>query len=103
MNKEVFHNQIALSLGYKHILQNQQIKISIDDTAFPDDPRITLDVCDGKLKLIYNASQNTEDVATIILPEQKELMKAYILEDEIKIIISATHQAYKQATTNTFW
>lgn len=102
MNKDVFHNQLALSLGYKRILQNKQIKISIDDIAFPDNPRITIDVFDSKLKLIYNASQDTEDVAAIILPEQKELMKAYALEDEIKVIIDATHQAYIQATTNTF-
>ena len=102
MNQDVFHNQIALSLGYKRIFQNKQIRITIDDIAFPDNPRITLDVFDGKLKLIYNASQNTEDVAKIILPEQKEFMKANTLEDEIKVIIDATHQAYIQATTNTF-
>lgn len=102
MNQDVFHNQLALSLGYKRILQNKQIRISIDDIAFPDNPRITLDVFDGKLKLIYKASQNTEDVATIILPEQKEFMKAYTLEDEIMVIISATHQAYIQAITNIF-
>lgn len=102
MNQDVFHNHLALSLGYKRILQNKQIKITIDDIAFPDNPRITLDVCDGKLKLIYKASQNTEDVAAKILPEQKELMKAYALEDEIKVIIDATHLAYIQATTKTF-
>ena len=102
MNKDVFHNQLALSLGYKRILQNKQIRISIDDIAFPDNPRITLDVLDGKLKLIFNASQKTEDVATIILPEQTELMKAYTLEDEIKVIIDATYLAYIQATANTF-
>lgn len=102
MNQDVFHNQLALSLGYKRILQNKQISITIDDIAFPDNPRITLDVFDGKLKLIYNASQNSEDVATIILPEQRQLMKAYALEDEIKFIISATYRAYIQATTNSF-
>ena len=102
MNKDVFHNHLALSLGYKRILQNKQIIITIDDIAFPDNPRITLDVFDGKLKLIYNASQNTDDVETAILPEQKELMKAYALEDEIKVVIGATHQAYLQAITNAF-
>ena len=102
MNQDVFHNQLALSLGYKRILQNKQISITIDDIAFPDNPRITLDVFGGKLKLTYNASQNAEDVATIILPEQKEFMKAHTLEDEIKDIIGATHQAYIKATTNTF-
>ena len=102
MNQDVFHNHLAIFLGYKRILQNKQISITIDDIAFPDNPRITLDVFDGKLKLIYNASQNTEDIATIILPEQKELMKTYTLEDEIKVIIDATHQAYIQATANTF-
>lgn len=101
MNKDVFHNHLALSLGYKRILQNKQISITIDDIAFPDNPRITLDIFDGKLKFTYNSSQNTEDVAAIILPEQKELMKAHTLEEEIKVIIDATHQAYIQATTNT--
>lgn len=102
MNQEVFHNHLALSLGYKRILQNKQISITIDDIVFPNNPRITLDVFDGKLKLIYNASQNTEDIGTVILPEQKRLIKAHALEDEIKIIIDATHQAYIQATNNTF-
>ena len=102
MNQDVFHNHLVLSLGYKRILQNKQISITIDDIAFPDNPRITLDVYDGKLKLIYNASQSAEDVAANILPEQKELMKAYTLEDEIKVIISATYRAYIQATTNSF-
>ena len=102
MNQDVFHNQLALSLGYKRILQNKQISITIDDIAFPNNPRITLDVFEGKYKFIYNASHNTDDVATIILPKQKELMKANALDDEIKVIIGATHQAYIQATTNTF-
>jgi len=102
MNQDVFHNHLALSLGYKRILQNKQISITIDDIAFPDDPRITLDVFDGKLKLIYNASQDTEDVAAIILPEQEELIKANALEDEIKVIIDATHQANIKATRNPF-
>jgi hypothetical protein len=102
MNQEIFHNQLALSLGYKRILQNKQIRITIDDFAIPDDPRITLDVLDGKLKLTYNASQNTEDVATIILPEQNKLMKDHTIEDEIKVIIDATHQAYIKATRNPF-
>lgn len=102
MNQDVFHNQIALSLGYKRILQNKQIKITIDDIAFPDNPRITLDVFDGKLNLTYNASQDTEDVAAIILPEKEELMKANALEDEIKVIIDATHQAYIKATRISF-
>ena len=102
MNQEIFHNHLALSLGYKRILQNKQISITIDDIAFPDNPRITLDVFDGKLKLAYNASQNTENVAKIILPEQEELIKANALEDEIKVIIDATHQAYIKATRNPF-
>ena len=102
MSKDIFHNQIALSLGYKRILQNKQICITIDDSTFPDNPRITFDVIDGKLKLIYDAFQNTEDVAAIILPEQKELMKAYALENEIEVIIEATHQAYVEATRNPF-
>lgn len=102
MNKDLFHNQLALSLGYKRILQNKQIKISIDYNAFPDNPRITLDVFEGKYKFIYNASHNTDDVGTIILPEQKELIKAYTLNDEINDIIGATHLAYIQATANTF-
>ena len=102
MNQEIFHNHLALSLGYKRILQNKQISITIDDIAFPDNPRITLDVFDGKLKLAYNASQNTENVAKIILPEQEELIKANALEDEIKVIIDATHQAYIKATRKPF-
>lgn len=102
MNKDVFHNQIALSLGYKRILQNKQINISIDDKAFPDNPRVTIEIFDGKLEFTYSASQNTEDIGRTILLEQKEMMKAHALEDEIKFLIGATHQAYIQAMNNQF-
>lgn len=43
-----------------------------------------------------------EDVGIINLPEQKELMKENALENEIKVIIDATHQAYVEAARNPF-
>lgn len=103
MNKDVFHNQIALSLGYKRILQNKQINISVDDKEEADDPIVKIDVLDGRVKIAYHASSGREDVwQKTILPKQKEKIKAHDIRKEIDTIIDTTYKAYRQATTNKF-
>ena len=39
MNKERFHNALALSLGYERIVKDKRITIQVDDS---DDPWVTL-------------------------------------------------------------
>jgi len=37
MNKERFHNQLALNLGYQRIVNDKRININIDDKQYADD------------------------------------------------------------------
>ena len=103
MNKDVFHNQIALSLGYKRILQDKQINISIDDKEDTEDPIVMIDILDGRVKIAYHASYGSKEVwQKAILPRQKEIIKVHDIRKEIDKIIDATYKAYIQATTNKF-
>ena len=93
-NKERFHNQLALNLGYQRIVNDKRINISIDDKRYPDDVMISISVDGFSKPICYKASeglgQNDMDC----------------LEDngygDIKLIVDAVHQAYIQATTYPF-
>ena len=103
MNQDVFHNQLALSLGYKRILQNKQINISIDDKENAGDPIVKIDVLDGRIKIAYHASSGSEDVwQKSILPTQKAIIEAHGIRKEIDKIIDSTYKAYIQAIINIF-
>jgi hypothetical protein len=41
MNKERFHNALALSLGYERIVKDKRIAIQVDEA---DDPWVTLKI-----------------------------------------------------------
>ena len=84
MNKERFHNELAMRLGYERIVKNVGILISIEDS---DDPWITLKV-QGCGDLRFKASENEDKMHLQAMPE---------LQEEINSILSATQQAYKQA------
>lgn len=93
-DKERFHNQLALNLGYQRIVNAKHINISIDDKQYADDVLVSISI-DGLSKPIYyKASEglNQNDIDCI-----KE--NGY---EDIEIIIDAVHQAYKQAATNQF-
>ena len=94
MNKERFHNQLALNLGYQHIVNNKRINIAIDEYKYPDDIMITISVDGFPSPIHYKASdslsQNNMDSV-----EKKDYKN-------IKIIVDAVHQAYLKATTNPF-
>ena len=90
MNKERFHNALALSLGYERIVKNNRITIDVDDS---DDPWVTLKF-QGCPEVIRIKASSEADVA---LAE-----KIPAMQDEINCIIDTVHQAYVQATTNQF-
>jgi hypothetical protein len=94
MNKELFHNQLALSLGYERIVKDKRINISIDDKRYPDDVMISISVDDFSKPICYKASEEFSQNDLDCLDEN-----GY---EDIKIIIDAVHQAYIQATTNLF-
>lgn len=94
MNKERFHNQLALNLGYQRIVNDKRINIAIDDKQYPDDVMVYIAI-DGYSKPInYKASEGLGQNDMDCLDES-----GY---DDIKIIVDAVHQAYIQATSSQF-
>lgn len=92
-DKERFHNQLALNLGYQRIVNDKRINICIDDKRYPDDVMISIRV-DGLTKPIcYKVSEGLSQSDMDCHEEGCE---------DIKIIIEAVHKAYIRATTNLF-
>ena len=89
MNKERFHNQLALNMGYKRIINDKRVNISIDDKKFPDDAMISICIDGFSAPICYMASEG---------PSQNNMD---CLDDNgyevVKIIVDAVHQAYTEA------
>lgn len=83
MNKERFHNALALSLGYERIVKDKRITIEVDDS---DDPCVMLNVQD------YPEVIKIKGADTL-----SELKSIPTMQDEIRIIADAVHQAYIEA------
>ena len=94
MNKERFHNQLALNLGYQRIVNDKRINISIDDKRYPDDVKISISIDGFSKPICYMASEGLGQNDMDCLDDN-----GY---DDIKMIIDAVHQAYIQATTYPF-
>ena len=91
-NKERFHNQLALNLGYQRIVNDKRINIIIDDKQYPDDVMVSISI-DGLSKPIcYKASEVLSQNDMDCLDEN-----GY---DDIKIIVDAVQKAYIKAATN---
>ena len=87
-NKERFHNALALSLGYERIVKDKRITIQVDDS---DDPWVTLKFQESPEVISFKASAEADAAE----------FKSDI-ENKIKYIVDAVHQAYIQATTSPF-
>ena len=82
-NKERFHNQLALNLGYQRIVNDKRIIISIDDKQNSDDVIVFISI-DGMSKPIcYKASEGLSQNDMDCFDEEKY--------EEIKIIFDAVH------------
>ena len=88
-NKDRFHNQLALNLGYQRIVNDKRITISIDDKQYPDDVMISLCVDGLSSPICYKASEGHSQNDLDCLDENDY--------DDIKIIIDAVHQAFNEA------
>lgn len=93
-DKDRFHNQLALNLGYQRIVNDKRINIGIDDKQYPDDVMITISVNGFLRPICYKASEGLSQNDKDCLDENGC--------DDIKLIVDAVHQAYIQATTNPF-
>lgn len=90
MNKERFHNALALSLGYERIVKDKRITIQVDDS---DDPWVTLKF-QGRPEAIRIKASREVDAALAA--------DASGLRDDIKVIADAVHQAYVESCNRPF-
>ena len=93
-DKDRFHNQLALNLGYQRIVNDKRINISIDDKQYLDDVLVSIGIDGFSRPICYKASEGLSQIDQDCLEEN--------CCDDIKQIIDAVHQAYMQATTNPF-
>ena len=89
MNKERFHNQLALNLGYQRIINDKRIKISIDDKRYPDDVMVSISVDGLSRPICYKASEGISQSDMDCFDEN-----GY---EDVKIIIDAVCGAYIDA------
>ena len=94
MNKERFHNVLALLLGYKRIINGNIVRISINDKINPDDPKIIIKNSRNQKTISFMAS---EIACVDSMMDSSEEVKA-----EVMLIVDSVHKAFIQATTNTF-
>lgn len=85
MNKERFHNALALSLGYERIVKDKRITIEVDDS---DDPWVTLKFQGCPETIRINASDENN---------QLELKNIPVEQEKISVIVDAVHKAYIDA------
>ena len=90
MNKERFHNALALSLGYERIVKDKRITIQVDDS---DDPWVTL-MFQGRPEVIRIKASGEADAA--LTADESEL------RDDIKMIAEAVHHAFNLANNCRF-
>ena len=91
LDKDRFHNQLALNLGYQRIVNDKRINISIDEKWFSDDVIISINIDGFSRPICFKASEGLNQNAMDCLDDN-----GY---ENIKIIDDAVHQAYIQATT----
>ncbi len=82
MNKERFHNALALSLGYERIVKDKRITINVDDS---DDPWVTLKFLGCPEVVRFKASDEVDATLSEKIP---------VMQDDINYIADAVHQAY---------
>ena len=94
LDKERFHNQLALNLGYKRIVNDKRINISIDDKQYPNDVMVSISIDGFSKPICYKASEGFNQNGMDCLDEG-----GY---KDLKVIVDAVHQAYIKATTSLF-
>ncbi len=94
-DKDRFHNQLALNLGYQRIVNDKRINISIDDKLYSDDVMISIGIDGFSKPICYKASEGFSQNYMDCLYENG-------CYDDIKIIAGAVHQAYIEASSCKF-
>ena len=88
-NKDRFHNQLALTLGYQRIVNDKRINISIGDKLYPNDVLVSIAIDGFSRPICYKASEGLSQ-------DDMDSLDKNGYED-IKVIVDAVHQAYIDA------
>lgn len=99
MNIERFHNQLALHLGYKRIL-DRNIDIHVDDSK--DETWVTVEVKQPEMTIRLNPSLDVDVWSGQISPKQKKILISYGIDNLIKEIIDKVFCAYRNAVIAKF-
>lgn len=91
MDKEKFHNQLALNLGFERIVKDKRFNIKIDDKG-EDIPNVTIEVVDTPVKIEFKASKSFKEEF------YHKQIESLGIDDEIHTIINAVHSAYMEST-----
>ena len=89
MDRERFHNEFAMRLGYNRIVNDKLIMIHVEES---EDPWITLTI-NGHKDIRFNPSEEIVSCDFSGCPE---------IQDEICTIYDAAHQAYIMAHKTLF-
>lgn len=94
MNKERFHNALALTLGYERILNDKRYKIIVDEKA--DDPKIIIKDADGTILLSIRVSEVKG------IKQECLVINNDSVNNDLNKFVDAIHQAFIKATTQLF-
>lgn len=94
MNKERFHNALALALGYEQILNDKRYKIIVDEKA--DDPKIIIKDADGIILLSIRVSEVKG------IKQECLVINNDSVNNDLNKIVDAIHQAFIKATIQQF-
>ena len=95
MNKERFHNALAIILGYEQIVKNKRYNIIVDDNA--DEPKVIIKDANGYTILKFTVFE-VEGIKQNGLAMNNDLS----INNDLNKIVDAVHQAYIQAMTRKF-
>ena len=85
-DKDRFHNQLALNLGYQRIVNDKRINIRINDMQYADDVMVSIHIDSFSKPICYMASEGLDQNDLDYLDENEH--------EDIKIIVDAIHHAY---------
>ena len=91
MNKDRFHNQLALRLGYDRIANNKGLAIKVEYDN-PNDPRIVIELPEGVTERFYASEEPA------VVKDKVNRPEAPILE-----IVEAAHEAYLDSMNDIYY
>ena len=100
MNKDRFHNILALHLG-REIVMDKRLQIDVTWKEI-DHPLIEVQLTDIPIVIRFNASEANEEGWQQLSEEQKQAVAEVGLTGTITEIVKAAHLAYKESLISRF-